>query len=97
MGRWVGGFGGFSGAQSCRSVFDHEAELVGEPVDGAEVGAVVVSRTDVISPSEIESFPTSRVGPLEVIEKPLTTPVTGRPDASLPETVSPMRFAAADV
>jgi hypothetical protein len=61
------------------------------------VVAGAVLRTDEISPIEIESFPTSSVGPLDVIEKPLTTPVIGRPDSSLPETVSPMRLAAAEV
>jgi hypothetical protein len=54
-------------------------------------------RTEEICPSETESFPTSRIGPFEVTENPVTTPETGSPDASLPATVSPMRFAAAEV
>jgi hypothetical protein len=66
-------------------------------VDGVEAEEDALCRTDVISPSEIESLPTSSVGPFDVMAKPLTMPVTGRPDASLPETVSPIRFAAAEV
>jgi hypothetical protein len=81
--------------ETCCSVADHEP--VAGVVDGVAAGADAGSRTDVISPSETESFPTSSVGPPEVIEKPLTMPVTGRPEALLPETVSPIRLAAAEV
>jgi len=69
---------------------------VSEVSDGDAVDAKDAV-TALTSPRETESLPTSRVGPLEVRANPVTAPVTGFPDASLPVMESPMRLAAAEV
>jgi len=80
-------------------------QLAGVVVEGVVVeGAVVevvsavgAGPTDEIVPSDTESLPMSRSGPDDVMENPVTRPLMDVPEGSLPVTVCPIRFAAADV